>query len=234
MSTVAFQRKLSVMVAYPSLGEVKARFNNCLVNMITYYMSDPVPGYRQQMIKPMNVRGSIIPRQRMMAVKEALKDGFTHILWVDSDQTFPKDTIHRLLVHDRDVVGCNIATKQIPASPTARKRGGNIGGEPVYTDPDSPPLESVWRLGCGIMLMRMSVFEKIGLGCFEIRWEPEIQDYRGEDWSMCKALEAAGLEIWVDHRLSDEVKHVGDFEYDHNVVGQKVVEVREDKRIGEA
>ena len=218
---IGFERKLAVMIGYPSGSEVKARFTNCLTNMLTYYISSPVPGYRNQMMKPMNVRGSIISRQRMQIVKEAIAGDYTHILFVDSDQTFPRDTIHRLLAHDKDVVGCNIATKQIPASPTARKKGGSIGGEPVYTDPDSDRLEAVWRLGCGIMLIRVPVFKKVGLGCFEIRWEPEIQDYRGEDWSMCQAFEAAGYKIWVDHKLSDEVKHVGDYEYDHNVVGQK-------------
>ena len=167
----------------------------------------------------------------MNIVKEALAAQASHILFVDTDQTFPRDTLHRLLIRDKDVIACNIATKQIPANPTAKGPSPDGRGSPVYTDPGSPAVQKVWRVGTGIMLVKVRVFEKIGLGCFGITYKPELQDYQGEDWSMCEAMEAAGYDIWVDHRLSDEVKHIGDFEYDHNVVGERTLV--EDKVIGE-
>lgn len=231
---IGFEKKLNLLVGFPSGEQWHGGFGICLTNMFGHFMATKVPGYREQMIKPMQVKGSILSRSRAEIVKTALKDQFSHILFIDTDQTFPRDTAHRLLQHKKDVVGCNIATKQVPASPTARKKAENFHGLPVYTDTDSPPLERVWRLGTGIMLIDVRVFRKIGPGCFEIRWIEQLQDYMGEDWSMCQAIEAAGYEIWVDHLLSDEVGHLGEYKYTHDVVGSKEFhEVQERKVIGE-
>lgn len=230
---IAFERKLNLLIGIPSTGSWTSGFGISLGNMVAYFMANKVPGFREQRVQEEVVKGSILPRSRGNLVKRALKEQFTHLLFIDTDQTFPRDTAHRLLQHRKDVVGCNIATKEVPASPTARKKGANQGGELVYTDKDSPELEEVWRLGTGIMLVDVRVFQKLGPGCFEIRWVPELQDYRGEDWSMCEAMERAGFRIWVDHRLSDEVGHLGEYKYTHDVVGErKLVEVS-DKVIGE-
>lgn len=227
----AFERKLNLLIGFPAGEMWHGKFGMCLTNMMSHLMSTKVPGFREQRMQPMQVRGSILSRGRANLVKEALKQQCTHLLFIDTDQTFPRDTAHRLLQHRKDVVGCNIATKQVPATPTARQKGENSFGLPVYTDLDSPALERVWRLGTGIMLVDMRVFRKVGPGCFEIRWVEEIQDYRGEDWSMCQAFEAAGYEIWVDHKLSNEIGHLGEYEYTHDVIGEKVLV--EDKQIGE-
>lgn len=233
MRIPAFERKLSILVGFPAREEWKGGFGMDLVNLILHLVTVPVPGYRFQRAQPMQVKGSILSRSRMMLVKEARKQQCTHLAFIDTDQTFPRDTLHRLLQHRKDIIGCNIATKQIPASPTARRKSSSLNGEPVYTDPSSPQLEKVWRLGAGILLIDMRVFEIIGLGCFEIRWVPELQDYRGEDWAMCEAMERAGFDIWVDHKLSDEIGHLGEYEYKHDVVGErKLVEVSQ-KVIGE-
>jgi len=231
---IAFERKLNLLIGVPSTGTWASGFGMCLTNMMGYLMSEKVPGYREQRMQPEVVRGSILPRSRGNLVKRLLNEHFTHLLFIDTDQTFPRDTAHRLLSHRKDVIGCNIATKQVPASPTARKKSEKWEGELVYTDSDSPKLEQVWRLGAGIMLIDVRVFQKIGPGCFEIRWIEKIQDYQGEDWSMCEAMERAGFQIWVDHKLSDQIGHLGEYEYKHNIVGErKFVEVS-DKVIGEA
>jgi hypothetical protein len=234
MKSLAFERKLNLLVGFPSIGQWTGGFGVCLTNMLSYLMSTPVPGFRTHSIIPLQVKGSILPRGRMNLVKEARARQCHKLLMIDTDQTFPKDTAHRLLQHGKDVIGCNIATKQYPASPTARKKGERWDGELVYTDPDSPPIEQVWRIGAGILLLDVRVFEKIGLGCFEIKWRPELEDYQGEDWSLCEALERAGIEIWVDHRLSNEVGHLGEFEYTHEFVGEKKLVEIEQKIIGEA
>lgn len=233
-SVFSFERKLNLLIGIPS-GDMWVRhFGMSLCNMMGHLMDTPVPGFREQRMQPYVTAGSILSRGRAKCVQEAKRQGCTHLLFTDTDQSFPRDTAHRLLQHGKDVVACNIATKQIPASPTARRRAERLGGEPVYTDLDSPPLEEVWRVGTGVMLLDMRVFQKIGPDAFPILWKEELEDYQGEDWALCDALHAAGFKIWIDHRLSDEVKHWGLYGYDHNVVGRKELVEVSDKRIGEA
>lgn len=231
---VAFERKLNMLVGIPSNGLWNAQFGMSLLNAWGYFMATKVEGYREQRIQPVQIRGSILSRSRAKMVQEARKHSCTHVCFVDTDQTFPRDTFHRLLSWKKDVVACNIATKRIPAAPTARKKdvfGKALGGAPVYTEEGQTGLERVWRVGTGIMLVDMKVFDKIGEKCFDIKWREELQDYQGEDWSMCEAMEEAGFEIYVDHGLSNQVGHVGDFEYTHEVIGETtLVEDRTGKK----
>jgi hypothetical protein len=145
------------------------------------------------------------------------------LLWVDSDQSFPRDTLHRLILREKDVIGANIATKTMPTLPTARRRpqaGESESGSLVWSDPDLKfDLERVWRIGCGLTLMSRKAVAALPMNCFEMVFKPDVQRYQGEDWRMCEYLEKAGIEIWVDHRLSQEVGHHGYFKFTHEYAG---------------
>lgn len=213
-------KRLKVVVGIPSLGPWTEAFGMSLARMHKYFLQNEVPGFKKQEIETFSVKGSILPRQRCDIVKKALEINATHILFVDCDQTFPAETLHRLLIQKKDVIAANVATKKIPSMPTARMKSLRWDGDPVYTPEGSSEVQKVWRVGTGIMLINRKVFDKIGLGVFAIPYRPEIQDYQGEDWSMCEAMEANGFDIWIDHGLSNRVGHIGDYSYDHNVVGE--------------
>lgn len=220
MSSLDKFKRVGIVVGIPSRGVWHDKFGMSLCAMMTYFMGNPM-GFREEWMRPFNVKGSILPNQRLDIVKYARKIGASHILFVDTDQVYPKDTVHALMRHDKDVVACNIATKQIPAQPTARHfNPENLqSGTKVYNNP-SKGLEKVWRVGCGVMLIRTSVFDKIGLNVFGNPWQESVQAYQGEDWSLVAACEAAEIDVWIDHQVSEQVRHIGDFEYDHNVVGE--------------
>jgi len=44
--------------------------------------------------------------------------------------------------------------------------------------------------------------------------------YEPEDFYFCKKLRANGVSVYVDHDVSQEVAHVGDFEYTLNSHGE--------------
>jgi hypothetical protein len=186
-------------------------------------MKTKVPGYTSQQTATDHVQGSILPRSRYRMVVEAMQRKCTHLLFVDTDQTFPRNTLHRMLAHKVGVVAANIATKSIPAQPTARAapKGQDKGfGTPVFTDPESKGLERVWRVGTGLMLVDMEVFKRTGPKIFSIDWHDDVADYGGEDWSMVKAFESVNEPIWIDHDLSREVGHIGYMVYTHELVGE--------------
>ncbi|HEY6028335.1 MAG TPA: hypothetical protein VIV09_15670, partial [Pseudolabrys sp.] len=63
--------------------------------------------------------GTMIFDQRIKLVREAMEEGCDYILWLDTDMRFPKDTLIRLLAHDRDIVAANYVTRQIPPEPVS-------------------------------------------------------------------------------------------------------------------
>lgn len=71
------------------------------------------------------------------------------------------------------------------------------------------------------MLIDLSIFKDITpwpQPLFSQRWIEEIQDYSGEDWGFCEWLEEHGIPIFIDHELSNQVGHIGEFEYNHSLV----------------
>jgi len=71
------------------------------------------------------------------------------------------------------------------------------------------------------MLIDMKVFKSVSSPRFSVRWEPKIRDYVGEDWGFCEKAEKSGFQIWVDHKLSLNIGHIGLLIYEHDVVEVK-------------
>ena len=48
-------------------------------------------------------QSSILPQSRDTLADIAIKEGYSHILFIDSDMTFPYDALHKLFVHNVDI-----------------------------------------------------------------------------------------------------------------------------------
>lgn len=213
---------LRLFIGIPS-GETWHRlFGMSLALTMGHMYGCGVKGFDGIEVKIDNARGSILSRSRERIVEHALSWKASHLLFLDSDMVFPFDTVSRLVSWRKWVVAANCATKMLPASPTARRANNKHGGTPVFTDPDSSGLEKVWRVGTGVMMIDLKVFTKIKKPWFPITYRPEVNDYEGEDWAFCSALEKAGIALYVDHDLSKHVGHVGEFTYTHEYIGEVV------------
>lgn len=212
---------LKVAIGVPSTGMWHQEFSQSMVNMLQAMQTHRVGQYKTQEVHTICTKGSILPRSRLTILKQAKKMRADYLLFVDSDQSFPRYALHRLIGHDKEVVGANIATKTMPTLPTARRRSETEDyGELVYTEEGAVGLEKVWRIGCGLLLLSRKVIEALPHDCFEMRYRPEVDNYQGEDWSMCEALEKLGFEIWIDHKVSNEVGHHGTFNFTHEYNGE--------------
>jgi hypothetical protein len=187
------------------------------------YLSRPVGGYDDQGYAVHCSRGSVLSNQRQDLLNMAMKTECSHLLFLDADMTFPKDLVHRLVAHGKDVVACNCPTKAFPSYPTAKlkSRPGDVAGRDLYSNGRSG-LQKVWRIGTGVMLIDLRIFrdnKKLRRPAwFDITWVPQLGKYMGEDWSFCRRLEHAGVDIWIDHDLSLEIGHVGLLEWTHDYI----------------
>jgi hypothetical protein len=134
---------LKICVGIPSGRFWEAEFGQSLGLLSAAFMAHD-PG-RETSFHIVNVRSSLLPVGRSRIVHEALANGATHILWLDSDMMVPPDTLTRLLAHDLPVVACNYVRKEIPASPTARA----LDGRRLATLAGSTGLERVRHAGMG-------------------------------------------------------------------------------------
>lgn len=157
----------------------------------------------------LQVKSTLLPDQRNSLVKRAREHGATHILWFDADMTFPKDALIRLLDHDKDIVGVNYSTRRHPAMPTAEAPDGGL----IYITPGATGLAEVARMGFGLVLTKMSVFEKVEKPYFALAYRPKMDDFTGEDVYFCRKAKEAGIVSYIDLGLSQKVGHLGEFRY---------------------
>lgn len=210
------QPHTKLAICIPSAGDWKADFGYCIAQMCVYMAGAAFFEGESREVLFIDKRTSNLPRSRQECLEDALMQDCTHALFLDTDQTFPMDTAHRLLRWKKPVVACNIPLKIMPSFPTARARSASPFGSPIFSNLNNKVgLEKVWRVGSGIMLIEMASLAKIDKPWFEIRYSDKHAQFVGEDWYFVKKLEDAGFDIYVDHELSRLVGHVGTFQYTH-------------------
>lgn len=161
--------------------------------------------------------GTVISNQRESLLKDAIANGSTHVLWLDSDMMFPPDTLQRLLTHDLPVVAGNYVTRQAPHKTVAYTDVENWSSYLVHED-DQPDLIEVQAVGLGCMLLDLQVAREIPRPLFQIRWQKSSGDYLGEDFVFCEILRTHGHKIMIDTALSKQLIHLGTKAFGHGMV----------------
>jgi hypothetical protein len=155
------------------------------------------------------VQSTYIHVGREWFLEASIKQGATHVLWLDTDMTFPQETAILLAGHDVAIVGCNYVTRTGGDVFTAQR----VDGSRVATSVVSAGLESVDAMGFGVVLMRTDLVASLPRPWFRHGINRHGGDV-GEDIMFCRALqEHAGVEILIDHDLSKEVGHIGQHTY---------------------
>ena len=204
-------RALKILVCVPSHGDMKSGFAWSLARAVAHFVATPYDG--EKAIEVEVIRSSILPETRTRLVSRAHKYEATHIMWFDTDMKFPKDTILRLLNHNKLVIGANYVTKEPEPRPVAYKEDDNYIG-PIWTNKLSFGIEQVTFLGMGVLLTDIRVFDALALHYFMFEPQPpQFLKQCGEDGYFCSKLRDAGIEVWIDHDLSRQVAHLGDWEY---------------------
>lgn len=145
-------------------------------------------------------RGSILHYSREEIVKTAIKNGCTHLLFLDTDMFFEKDAVLRLLEREKDIVGANYMTRKEPSQWTTVPLNNSfmVGSG----------LQEVKSVATGFMLINLKVFEKITEPWFFWKSDDKGQVLMGEDYWFCSKAKEAGFEVWCD--LSVPIGHIGE------------------------
>jgi hypothetical protein len=208
-----------VAICIPSNDIVPMSFALCLAGLMAHCATYNLPTASKSSVLILNKRCSILPKSRQELLEMAIERGCTHALFIDSDQTFPINLLHELFRHRLPLVACNIPTKSMPANTTARTFNPEWhGGDPVYSD-GNDRTQVVWRVGCGVMLIELSILTAIPKPWFSVTYDSVTSEWAGEDWGFVSLLQAHGFRPIVNHVMSRMVGHVGSFEFTHEWVG---------------
>lgn len=168
--------------------------------------------------------GTLIFDQRNSLVKTAIDAKCDYIVFIDADMRFPKDTIMRLLKHDKDIIGVNATTRSEPVKPTAKniqiEEDGSCSWLPIYSNVMTG-ISQVDGIGCGVMMIKTDIISKLEKPYFYFEQLPN-EKILGEDIYFCIKARDAGITTWVDHDLSMEIKHIGQYTYSWDNIEKKI------------
>lgn len=100
---------MKVLLATPAAGEVTVQYASSLAKLI-----DECARMRSEInLVPKFLVGSVIHRARKVFANLALRDGYTHLLFIDADMGFQPSAVFRLLASGHDVCGCLCPSRKI-------------------------------------------------------------------------------------------------------------------------
>lgn len=165
-----------------------------------------------------NPKGSNVAKQRHVGVEAAIGSGCEYIFFLDSDLTFPPNTLMALLAHKKDIVGAGYARRVPPHNNLIEAMPAALVIAPPTEAPPPAGLVEVLALPGGVMLIRASVFDMLKPPYY--RWAC-LEDGEslglysgpampGEDQVFCLRARGAGFRIWADLKLSKQIIHWGE------------------------
>lgn len=180
---------MKLMVAVPTMYFVSPNFAKSLANLCLKLGHDGVDA-RLEIIE-----GSMIYVARDRIAWRAVKDEYTHVLWLDSDMTFEPDIVDSLLWCGKDMVCGAFVSRKPPFSPCVYSsiedpanmvKVEQFGAEPFRVD------------GCGFATVLTSVkLLKDMFDRFDTCFMP-TEAIRGEDIAFCDRAKQLGYEIWCE------------------------------------
>src|SRR6185436_14453639 len=103
---------IKLAIAIPTTGSIKTNTFTSVVKMLKRAPFEWIV---------ITQTSSVLHESRNILVNRAIKEGCSHLLFIDSDMFFEPDSLERLLSRDKDIVGAIYNTKQLPLISTAKK-----------------------------------------------------------------------------------------------------------------
>lgn len=203
---------LRILVCTPVYGDtVKRGYAHSMAQAMAFFAQ--AKSDVEKYIDVQMVYSSNLIENRHILVSRAFQFEATHLLFWDADIKVPPDAIVRLVNHHQPIVAINYAKKEPEARPTAYIDSDTYVG-PCFTQEHHKGLQQVSSCGFGFMLIEMGVLEKLDMPLFQFtQCGQDNAKTETEDVFFCRKATEAGFPVLIDHDLSKQCAHIGDWEY---------------------
>ncbi len=192
-----------VAICIPSYGDWKPNFCMDVIRLISCLPED-----RNTSVELFWEASTILLQGRQDLADQAIRCGATHALFLDTDMRFPSDALLRLLARDKPIIGANYTQRRPPHTATASKDNKRVSSR------GRSGIAEVDALGFGVCLIDTSVLKSMRKPWFMFGYRASDGDFVGEDVFFFARAKEAGFQAFIDHDLSQDVRHIGEVELD--------------------
>ena len=179
---------MRLMVAVPTVDYVPADFVKSLANLSLRLGRERIPADVEI------IGGTLVYIARNRLAHRAIRDGYTHVLWLDSDMTFSDSIVDDLLFCGKDMVCGAFVSRRPPYGPCVYTDISDPGNMQKVEDFGTEPFRVD---GCGFatVLTSVSLLQEVW-SHFGTCFRPTEQ--YGEDLAFCDLVKQLGREIWCE------------------------------------
>lgn len=196
-------------ISVASCRDWKPQFGASISGLFYHLMTKNLDGRLKAFDFQAAMQASCLSSARELALRDATERGFTHWLSLDDDMAFPMDIVEKLLKHEKPVVAANYR----------RKLANLVHG--VCCDKECKMIDSSNKTGLeeagyvafGAALLDLQAIKHVPEPHFEVVWCEETRSYWTEDMVFSHKLRNNGVPLFIDHDLSKEIHHIGDFSH---------------------
>ena len=188
---------MKLLIAIPTYDYMHFQFVECLTKLIRKLDADGVK------FRVVFQGGTLVYVGRDKLAREAVKGGYTHMLWLDSDMIFTEDLLDDLMFSGKDFVTGIAHGRRAPHCSCIFKE--IWPGADRWEGHEYP--KNTFKIGgCGFACVLIStkivqaVLDKHGTAFF-----PKME--LGEDLAFCKRARDLGYEIWAEPTV--RLGHIG-------------------------
>ena len=204
---------MKLLIAIPSNDYMHYEFTSCLVKLVSRLKDDGVD------FDVAIQGGTLVYVARDKLAYKAIDEGYTHVLWLDSDMVFRETILDDLLFcGEQFVTGIYHARRKGYASVIFKTIDLNhIERFEEY------PKEPFRIAGCGFGCVLVSV-EMLKAVCMKhTTCFTPLQDL-GEDIAFCKRARDLGFELWCDPSVvCGHIGHIAIYPEDHELWKKSII-----------
>jgi len=189
---------LKVAIGVPSNDMVHTDFTMCLINLCMYSFMNNVH------VCVISQRSSIIEVGRCEIAAVALQTGAEKLLTLDSDMTFPPNTLIELIRKNKDIICCDAKRRRPPYTSVLC----DTEGKPLDHSIRLPALVEVAGGSSACQLVDLNVFRKIKEPYYKVEFNDK-KEFLGEDYYFSNKVRKAGYAVFCDTVLSKQIGHIG-------------------------
>jgi hypothetical protein len=196
---------MKIMIVMPCGEHVKSTTVNHLGRMLI--------AYPRELLGFSIAEGATAATQNAACAALMEHKEFSHLMLIDSDQTFPPTILRDLIKRDKDIVGVPYRARydlhhrfHFPLDLDDPER---THMRPTMEDPgDRRGLVSVAALPSGMMLIKRRVIEALDHPYFFMSYGSTPGDDMSNDINFCLKARAKGFKVYADLDLAREVGHL--------------------------